>query len=211
MIRPRRTRPVRQRMSQRRSPARSCPAPCRRPGAGGLRPGTARRPRADRGRAGASALEPLADLGGAKRLLDDRLEPLALAEQQRAQRRVMAGPDAPAGIDLEQVLDQLEPPRRLVPVGVLQDRDAVLARAEPLECLRDAAERAATASVSPFQTTRSSQSPSPVSGRIGSQHRPSRPGGSLHSCSLIACCKTRGRAWRCSSTTRCACTSPASS
>ncbi len=39
----------------RRSPGPSCPAPCRRPGAGGPRPGTARPPRADRDRASASA------------------------------------------------------------------------------------------------------------------------------------------------------------
>ena len=49
------------------------------------------------------------------------------------------------------------------------------------------------------QLTRSSQSPTPVSGRIGSQRNPVAGSSSRARCSFIACFRTRGRAWICSS------------
>ncbi len=64
------------------------------------------------------ALERLAHLRSAQASFHERFQVLALALEQRSQRRVVRDPVGTGGRhDLEQVFDQFEPPGRLVPVA----------------------------------------------------------------------------------------------
>ena len=98
MIRPRRIRPVRQRMSQQAIACAVLPSPmssARSKPAGGQEPLDAlaligiERP--------LQALERRLQLGGRQRLLHDPLEPVALADEQGAQRRVVPAVRPPRG------------------------------------------------------------------------------------------------------------------
>ena len=214
MIRPRRIRRVRQRMSQRGDRLRGLAQPHVVGQEQAARaPGTAPRPRAGRGRA--VRFRPLIAAfisAGGQRLLHDPFQPLALAGQQGAERRV--GPDDP----VRRPGGPSAGPRR--GPGASAGRPGRFAsateapsspRAEPLRAT--AARRAPPfASAGASQSTRSSQSPDAGQGPDRVPAQPGRGRATRRAPAPSAPAAAAG-AWRTGARARsgCACRRPASS